>query len=248
MSYVTFLPRLFLAHLIEFHSIRHASIPAATRAARGLPEDLIRLCVGIEDPSDLLDDLERALIDAGAVRRTLQGVERVRTTIDEAVAKLALESQISQSESVQLRPHEKQWFVSSPGKVILFGEHAVVYGVPALAASVSLRCYAITTPHRGTLSHTVGVHFIDIDADDKKGGFRYQWDISNLPWKAVPGESRRVHPLPDSFTLPFCDQSLLKPTKFLSISSFSRKSPELRFQRHWGLMHAKPLLHSCIYT
>jgi cystathionine beta-lyase len=45
----------------------HASIDAATRAARGLPEDLIRLCVGIEDAGDLLDDLERALLDAGAI-------------------------------------------------------------------------------------------------------------------------------------------------------------------------------------
>lgn len=180
------LPRLLLAHVLSFH--RHASIPAATRAARGLPEDLIRLCVGIEDHSDLLDDLERALIDAGAVRRTLQGIERVRTTIDEAVAKLALENQSAQNETRQ-QPHEKQWTVSSPGKVILFGEHAVVYGVPALAASVSLRCYAIATPHRGAPSRTVGVHLIDIDTDDKKGGFRYQWNISDLPWQAVPSES-----------------------------------------------------------
>ncbi|KAG9315259.1 cystathionine beta-lyase [Chiua virens] len=159
----------------------HASIPAATRAARGLPEDLIRLCVGIEDASDLLDDLERALIDAGAVRRTPQGVERVRTTINEAVAKLALENQI-------VRPHEKQWVVSAPGKVILFGEHAVVYGVPALAASVSLRCYAIATPQLG--SRTLGVHFIDIDIGDNEAGFKYEWDIDDLPWHAVPAASQ----------------------------------------------------------
>ena len=157
------------------------------------------MCVGIEDPSDLLDDLERALIDAGAVRRTLQGVERVRTTIDEAVAKLALEHQITQGGGTQSQPHEKQWIVSSPGKVILFGEHAVVYGVPALAASVSLRCYAIATPHPRTLNRTVGVHFMDIDVDDGKGGFRHQWDINDLPWKAVPGELRCVHTLTNSF-------------------------------------------------
>ncbi|KAG8213070.1 Cys/Met metabolism PLP-dependent enzyme-domain-containing protein [Butyriboletus roseoflavus] len=171
-------------------AMSHASIPAATRAARGLPEDLIRLCVGIEDPTDLLDDLERALIDAGAVRRTPQGVERVRTTIGEAVAKLALESETSSDEKVKPQPHEKQWVVSSPGKVILFGEHAVVYGVPALAASVSLRCYAIATPHLGASSRRVGVHLIDIDAGDKEGGFRYEWDIGNLPWQAVPATSQ----------------------------------------------------------
>ena len=32
----------------------HASIPAATRAARGLPDDLVRISVGIEDARDLL--------------------------------------------------------------------------------------------------------------------------------------------------------------------------------------------------
>ena len=32
----------------------HASIPAELRAARGLPDDLVRISVGIEDPQDLL--------------------------------------------------------------------------------------------------------------------------------------------------------------------------------------------------
>ncbi|KAF2489430.1 cystathionine beta-lyase [Lophium mytilinum] len=45
----------------------HASIDAKTRAERALPEDIIRLCVGIEDVEDLLDDLSRALVQAGAV-------------------------------------------------------------------------------------------------------------------------------------------------------------------------------------
>ncbi|KAJ3084676.1 cystathionine beta-lyase [Physocladia obscura] len=42
-------------------NMSHASIPAEVRKARALPEDLIRLCVGIEDVEDLLDDLKRAL-------------------------------------------------------------------------------------------------------------------------------------------------------------------------------------------
>ena len=39
----------------------HASIDAPTRKERQLPEDLIRLCVGIEDVDDLIDDLNQAV-------------------------------------------------------------------------------------------------------------------------------------------------------------------------------------------
>jgi cysteine-S-conjugate beta-lyase len=42
----------------------HASIDEKTRKERGVPEDLIRLCVGIEDGDDLLDDLRRAVCPA----------------------------------------------------------------------------------------------------------------------------------------------------------------------------------------
>lgn len=46
----------------------HASIPAEVRAARAMPEDLIRLCVGIEDVDDLLEDLYHALTESGALK------------------------------------------------------------------------------------------------------------------------------------------------------------------------------------
>lgn len=39
----------------------HASIPESVRQARRLPEDLVRLSVGLEDPDDLIADLEHAL-------------------------------------------------------------------------------------------------------------------------------------------------------------------------------------------
>jgi len=42
----------------------HASIDAATRAERALPEDLIRLCVGIEDVHDLIQDLQSAVLSS----------------------------------------------------------------------------------------------------------------------------------------------------------------------------------------
>ena len=56
----------------------HASIDAATRKERALPEDIIRLCIGIEDVSDLLDDLQQALVRAGAVHITEDGIEALR--------------------------------------------------------------------------------------------------------------------------------------------------------------------------
>ncbi|CAG8626283.1 6661_t:CDS:2, partial [Ambispora leptoticha] len=46
----------------------HASIPAAVRAERNFPEDLIRLCVGIEDVNDLIEDLYQALVNSGALK------------------------------------------------------------------------------------------------------------------------------------------------------------------------------------
>jgi cystathionine beta-lyase len=53
----------------------HASIDPATRKERALPEDIIRLCIGIEDVGDLLDDLQQALVRAGAVKITPDGIE-----------------------------------------------------------------------------------------------------------------------------------------------------------------------------
>lgn len=53
----------------------HASIDPATRKERALPEDIIRLCIGIEDVTDLLDDLQQALVRAGAVKITQDGIE-----------------------------------------------------------------------------------------------------------------------------------------------------------------------------
>lgn len=46
----------------------HASIPAEVRAARGLPDDLVRISTGIEDVEDLIADLDAAF--ATAARET----------------------------------------------------------------------------------------------------------------------------------------------------------------------------------
>ena len=44
----------------------HADVPVEVRASYGLTDRLLRLSVGIEDPDDLVADLERALTAPGA--------------------------------------------------------------------------------------------------------------------------------------------------------------------------------------
>jgi len=46
-------------------SMTHASVPAAMRQAMGLTDGLVRLSIGIEDPDDLLADIEAALASLG---------------------------------------------------------------------------------------------------------------------------------------------------------------------------------------
>ena len=116
----------------------HASIDPKVRAARGLPENLIRLCLGIEDPNDLIADLQQALLSAGAIVASEQGTF-VRVPVEDEMELARRQLRAKQPEA-PTRPTSLT--VSAPGKVILFGEHAVVHGVTAIAAATALRCYA----------------------------------------------------------------------------------------------------------
>jgi cystathionine beta-lyase len=58
----------------------HAAIPAEVRRARRLPEDLVRLSIGLEDPEDLVLDLEQALGAAGLLSLR-QGARRAEAAL-----------------------------------------------------------------------------------------------------------------------------------------------------------------------
>jgi methionine-gamma-lyase len=42
-------------------SMTHADVPAEVRKKTGITDDLVRLSVGIEDPEDIIADLDQAL-------------------------------------------------------------------------------------------------------------------------------------------------------------------------------------------
>lgn len=154
----------------------HASIPAEVRAERGLPENLIRLCVGIEDADDLIADLQRALLLAGAIQPSKsQKCSYVRVPVPD-------EMEILRRTIAQRKPEAPSaatsapttLTVSAPGKVLLLGEHAVVHGVKAMAAATSLRCYGHVEPSADRLSLTMP----DIE-------LAHAWDAARLPWTLV---------------------------------------------------------------
>lgn len=80
-------------------------------------------------------------------------------------------------------PMAPAFMVSAPGKVIVYGEHAVVHDKTAIAAAISLRSYL----HVTTLSkshRTVTLNFRDIGLD-------HTWDIDALPWDLFNQPSKK---------------------------------------------------------
>lgn len=152
----------------------HASIDPKVRAERGLPENLIRLCVGIEDPRDLVQDLQQALINAGAIVESAPGSGAyVRVPVEDEMEVFRRQLRMSAGPTSEQAPVcPTNVTVSAPGKVILFGEHAVVHGVTAIAAATALRCY-------GRVSNTalgqLALRMPDIELDQ-------QWEHAALPW------------------------------------------------------------------
>ena len=80
-------------------------------------------------------------------------------------------------------PMAPSFMVSAPGKVIVFGEHAVVYGKAAMAAAVSLRSYLLVTTLTKS-ARTVTLVFPDIGLD-------HTWNIESLPWNHFSADQKK---------------------------------------------------------
>jgi mevalonate kinase len=86
-------------------------------------------------------------------------------------------------------PMMPAFMTSAPGKVIVFGEHAVVHGKAAMAAAISLRSYLLVTALSKS-KRTISLRFPDI-------GLSHTWNIDELPWStfSAPGKKKYYHDL-----------------------------------------------------
>ncbi|KAL1985239.1 hypothetical protein VTN96DRAFT_8155 [Rasamsonia emersonii] len=142
-------------------------------------------------------------------------------------------------------PMAPPFMVSAPGKVIVFGEHAVVHGKAAMAAAISLRSYLLVT----TLSkshRTVTLNFRDIGLD-------HTWDIDALPWDLFhhPSKKKFYYDLVTSL-----DPELLDAVK-QHVADVSKDKPDEIRKIHQSsataflylfLSLGSPESHAAIYT
>ncbi|MCJ1373447.1 Mevalonate kinase [Loxospora ochrophaea] len=109
------------------------------------------------------------------------------------------------------------FITSAPGKVIVFGEHAVVHGKAAMAAAISLRSYLLATTLSKS-SRTITLRFPDISLS-------HTWDIDTLPWEVFSHPSKKKHYYDLVTSL---DQDLVAAMQPHISNVSSKASPETR--------------------
>jgi mevalonate kinase len=89
----------------------------------------------------------------------------------------------------QSSPMMPPFMVSAPGKVIVYGEHAVVHGKAAIAAAIALRSY-LHVSFLSKSNRTVKLRFPDIQME-------HTWNIDDLPWDSFskPGKKKYYYDL-----------------------------------------------------
>ncbi|KAF4629344.1 hypothetical protein G7Y89_g8805 [Cudoniella acicularis] len=85
----------------------------------------------------------------------------------------------------QSSPMMPSFMVSAPGKVIVFGEHAVVHGKAAIAAAISLRSYLLVTALSKS-KRIISLRFPDINLS-------HTWNIDDLPWDTFSQPSKKKY-------------------------------------------------------
>lgn len=113
-----------------------------------------------------------------------EGSSNRLTQITNGTGSLALNGRAGMKRK-QSSPMMPAFMVSAPGKVIVFGEHAVVHGKAAIAAAISLRSYLLVTSLSKS-KRTVTLKFPDIDFD-------HSWNIDELPWGIFQQPSKKKY-------------------------------------------------------
>lgn len=83
----------------------------------------------------------------------------------------------------QSSPMMPAFMTSAPGKVIVYGEHAVVHGKAAIAAAISLRSYLLVTALSKS-QRIITLRFPDISLN-------HTWKIDDLPWSTFSRPAKK---------------------------------------------------------
>ncbi|RMZ75848.1 hypothetical protein DV737_g5099, partial [Chaetothyriales sp. CBS 132003] len=141
-------------------------------------------------------------------------------------------------------PMAPGFMVSAPGKVIVFGEHAVVHGKAAMAAAISLRSYLLVTT-RSKSQKAITLVFPDVGLD-------HTWNIDDLPWSVF--ESTKKPKYYDLVTE--LDDRVFEALRPFIDQVSPSAAPELRKVHQNASMSflylflclGSPLSNACIYT